>query len=301
MNTRYSDFIQEYQVERDCSKKKITYNGLFIRPKAKKSEHCVLVLTGTSVQLQDIQLFIDSLVNKGYAVAAIDRNIGNILNIEIHPKLDRLLALKHFLSHLTEKFGVDKINIVTQSYASFETVRTLINDPETYAKKISNIIMVNPAGFNNRIKYIPHCLRFLFIHMLSEYIKTLRYFIMYKLKISSETKHYARKMRALNSFLIKTLQNPTRTFREIADITSFDIRPYVELLLKKYGYPFYFVLNRDDNLVAMKNTLSWSQIAVPNSNILVFSGNHLDSFIDERQILLILELIDKIHSRKYNA
>lgn len=301
METKYSDFIKEYAVEGDGSQNTLTYKGFFLSPEDSLSKHCVLVLSGTSIQLRDIQVVFDHLLKKGYAVAAIERNIGHLFNIYMHPASDRLSALKHFIRHLTQDLGVDHIDIIAQSYASAEVVRALMDAPETYTAHISSIVMVNPAGFNRSIRYLPHCLRFLFIHMLSEYVKTARLIITCKRKGAAETKRYIRKWGALNSFFIKTLQNPARTFREIADIVSFDITSQLRFLLKKHGDLFYFVLNKDDTLVAVEKTLSWSQRSVPESHILVFPGNHLDSFIDENQILLISELIDKINNRVIHA
>jgi pimeloyl-ACP methyl ester carboxylesterase len=295
-----ASYLKDYTIDRD-SQNSLTYKGFFYRPEASMPNHCVLVLSGTSIQLKDIQIVFEHLLKKGYTVAAIERNIGHIININMRPASERLLSLKDFIHQLTEHLGVDRIDVIAQSYASFEIVRTLMDAPEAYEKHISSIVMVNPAGFDSSIRYVPHCLRFLFIHILSEYIKTIRRFVTYKLKRSTEAKYYRRKWRALNSFFIKTLQNPTRTFREIADIVSFDITPHLEFLLGKYKYPLYFVLNQNDNLVASEKTLSWSKRFVPGSHILVFPGNHLDSFIDENQVLVISELINKINNREHHA
>ena len=300
METKESD-LKNYTINGNNSQNTLTYKGFFHSSEARISSHCVLVLSGTSIQLKDIQLVFDQLLKKGYAIAAIERNIGHIINTHMHPASERVLALKDFIHHLTEHLGVNRIDIIAQSYASFEVVRALIDTPEAYAKHISSILMVNPAGFDNNIKYLSHCLRFLFIHILSEYAKTVWSIVTYKFKKSVETKYYRRKLRALNSFFIKTLQNPIRTFKEIADIVSFDITPDLESLLEKNEYSLYFVLNQDDNLVAAGKTLSWSQRSVPNSHILVLPGNHLDSFIDENQILLISKIIDKINNREHHA
>lgn len=92
-----------------------------------------------------------------------------------------------------------------------------------------------------------------------------------------------------------------RTFREIADIVSFDISSCVAMLAETYGFAFYFALNMDDNLVDASRTLAFARSRVPGDRILTFRGNHLDSFINERQIASIADLIGAMDQREHHA
>ena len=147
---------------------KTGYQGLFIKNNDKTANHCIVFLSGTSTQLADISYFLDCLVKKGYSVAAVERFIGGVCDVRGKPEIERKEILKHFIDHLTKNCHIKTIHIIAHSYASFEVIRFLTDVPETYRQYIRNIIFINPAGFNDAIRFVPHCLRFTFLFITKE-------------------------------------------------------------------------------------------------------------------------------------
>lgn len=166
-----------YCVPTNGSSEEIQYQCLFIRNNGQSKTHCILLLSGTSTQLSDIEYFISRLLERGYALASIERFIGGPFNIRRKPGIERKEALKHFIHQLKENYQIERIEIITHSYASFEVIRLLMDAPELYKEYIRNIIFINPAGFKEDIKFIPHCLRFTFIFILKEYVRVLMHFL----------------------------------------------------------------------------------------------------------------------------
>lgn len=301
MTSRLSDLTRVFTTGGDGSSPSVEYRGLFVEPGGARSDRCILVLSGTSIQLEDLEFFINHLVDKGHPVASIERNIGGLVDLKTESQRDRKLALRHFVHYLTGTGGISRIDVIAQSYAAFEVVRLLVEDPESYKAHISGVVLVNPAGFDEHIRYLPHCLRFLFIHVLSAYASALKGLLLRGRLGSGPTPDFRRKLRAVHSFFIKTIRNPIRTFKEISDIVSFDIIPYMKLLIDKYGYSFYFVLSCNDNLVSARDTLGWSRRLVPDENITVFPGNHLDPFIDGRQVEYLMNSMETLACRGQHA
>lgn len=301
MNGRLSDFIKTYSTGTDGALSSMEYGGLFIEAHGSPPDQCILVLSGTSIQLADIEFFINCLVGEGYSVASIERDIGGLIDFKTDSKADRKLALGDFIDHLKRDRGVSNIYIIAQSYAALEVVRLLVEAPETYRASIPAVVFVNPAGFDRQMRYLPHCFRFLFIHVLSGYASAVAKLVMNRRNAPETRRDFRRKLTAVHSFFIKTVRNPIRTFKEIADIVSFDIIPYVKLLIEKYGFSFHFVLNGDDNLVSASRTLEWVRRLVPHENVTVFPGNHLDFFVDERQIVSFLDTLGMIAVRGRHA
>lgn len=297
-NNSIETSISRYRtrLETDPFLKEIAYDGLFIRNGSELKKHCVLILTGTSTQLADVNYFINHLIRRGYSVASIDRFIGGPFHVRMKPKLERKAALKHFICQLREKYGMQKVDIIAHSYAPFEVIRLLTGDPELYKKYIGNILFFNPAGFNDNIKYISHCLRFSFIFIMKEYIRSLVGLLLIRkgMKDRFLKEFYWNKLRAINSLFFKTIQNPVRTFKEVADIVSFKLSTHVEKLIKNYGYKFHFILNTDDELVASSKTIQHIKGLVPEKRIITFPGNHLDILIHKRQIRVLLDYLDKV-------
>ncbi|MBW1892951.1 MAG: hypothetical protein JRI91_04555 [Deltaproteobacteria bacterium] len=296
MNSLIKTSVNHYQVQPEAkdSLKEIKYEGLFIKNENKLKKHCILMLSGTSTQLADIDYFISHLVDREYSIASIERFIGGPFNIWIKPKLERKEALKHFICQLKENHNIEKIDIIAHSYAPFEVIRLLIDAPELYRKYVGNILFINPAGFNDNIKYIPHCLRFSFIFIMKEYGSALVNLLRKGTGDKFLREFYLNKLRAITSLFLKTIQNPVRTFKEVADIVSFKLSFHVKNLIELYGYNFHFFLNTGDELVNVSKTLQQIKELVPEKRIMTFSGNHLDILIHKNQIKLFLNYLDKI-------
>lgn len=301
MGIQLTEYTQSYSYTPRRPSWRSDYNALFIDSTNEHSDVCILILTGTSTQLEDVGYFIRQLVKAHFTTAAIERSVFGVRYLNLSPGADREATLKHFIYHLKMHYGVKKIIILTHSYASLEIVRLLAKNPTSYTEYIDHIIFTNPVGFGKKSSYITHCFRFLFIHILSEYICSIKTALNRDKKTIKDNMRNRRKLKVLNSFLKKTLQDPLRTTKEIWDIVSCDIRGQVKLLMQKHGYSFSFVLNKNDNLVSSSETLIFLRQLDSSSSPLLFSGNHLDCLTDERQVLKLIDNIHKITVRGSHA
>jgi len=301
MGIQLTEYTQSYTYTSKQPSWRSDYNALFIDSASELSDVCILVLTGTSTQLEDIAFFIRQLVKTHFTIAAIERSVCGVRYLNLSPASDREATLKHFIHHLKTHYGIKKIVILTHSYASLEIIRLLAKNPASYKEHIDHIIFANPVGFGKKSSYISHCFRFLFIHILSEYILSIRLALNRESKSFNTNMRNKRKLKALNSFFKKTLQDPLRTTKEIWDIVSCDIREQVKLLMQEHGYSFSFILNKNDNLVSSSEVLVFLQQLDSSSNPILFSGNHLDCLTDERQVLTLINNIHKITARGSHA
>lgn len=296
MNIIIKKSISHYriQVETNDSIKEIRYQGLFITNGNTLKNHCIVVLSGTSTQIADIDFFLSNLIDRGYSIASIERFLGGPFHIFMKPKIERKEALKHFIIQLRENHNIEKFDIIAHSYAPFEVIRLLIDAPALYRNCVGNILFINPAGFNDNIKYVSHCLRFLFIFIMKEYGRSV-FNLLKNIKTDKSHKDfYLNKHRAIISLFVKTIQNPVRTFKEVADIVSFKLSFHVKELIEHYGYNFYFFLNTGDELVIVSETLKHIRKLVPDRRIMTFPGNHLDILINKNQTKLFLKYLNRI-------
>lgn len=286
--------ILDHCVEIDQTSEKIKYQGVVVKKDDKFITQCIILLSGTSTQLADISYFLNCLKERGYSVAAIERFIGGLFDIRVKPEFERKAALKDFIHQLTENHRIQKFHVIAHSYASFEVIRLLIDDPITYRKYIENIIFINPAGFNDALRFFSHCLRFTFIFIFKEYLRV--FFSLFKASGNDDflKTFYKKKFHATTSLFFKTLQNPARTFKEVADIVSFKIKPHMQTLIEEYGYNFHVALNTDDELVPVAATLHQLIGVLAEKRIMRFPGNHMDLLINDKQIRLFLDHLDKI-------
>lgn len=285
----------DYQTQPDNdSGSAITYKGLLVLNTDKSKRHCLLVLSGTSTQISDIGFFIDRLIERGYSVASIERVIGGPFHVWMKPKVERKEALKHFLRQLIETHHIEKIDIIAHSYAPFEVVRLLLTAPERYRRNIDNLLFVNPAGFNDHIQYIPHCLRFSFIFIMKEWGRAVLNRVRPSISDRLFKEFYFNKLHAITCLFLKTVINPVRTFREVADIVSFKLTGHVKQLIDRYGYKVYFFINTGDELVMASKTLDHVKQFVPENRIRTFPGNHLDMLIHREQTNTFLDYLDNV-------
>jgi len=246
---------------------------------------CILLLTGTSMQIEDVAYFTEFLEQKGHAVATLERFVGGPFDVGYDPQKDRTDSLEAALGFLLETRRVARLQIVAHSYAIFETVRVLCKDPERYAGRISNIILVNPAGFCKKTRFVRHCLRFTFLMVLREYWQSARKIVLGHGGEPESGALLARKLRATRTIFLKTVYNPSKTFKEVADVVSFKVKPYLTQLIEN-GYRFHLFINMDDNLVAPEETLRELQDLLPASSLMTCPGNHMDLFVDGGQMTL---------------
>lgn len=148
MIIRSADAVREFSTGTEASAHGITYQALYIHPDFSRLKGCTLILSGTSIQIADIEPVIAHLQERQYTVAAIERRIGHFFHVRIDPKSERKAALTHFLRYLKTDCGMKNILIIAQSYASFEVVRALMDDPEAFRNHVAGILFVNPAGFS---------------------------------------------------------------------------------------------------------------------------------------------------------
>jgi pimeloyl-ACP methyl ester carboxylesterase len=262
----------------------ISLSGIPCDGSKRARQECVLVLTGTSTQIRDVSHFTDFLAQKGHAVATVERFVGGPFDVGYDPKTERSDTLKAALSFLRETGKVERIHIVAHSYAAFETVRLLFEDPEKYLGCVANVILVNPAGFGRNSGFIGHCLRFLFFMVLKEYCY-LGKRIMFQRNLSAEAQQtLVRKMRLTTSLLVKTVINPVKTVKEVADVISFRVAPYLKQLITENGFRFHVFINSNDNLLAPEETLRELHDLLPAQSVMICPGHHSDLFVDALQM-----------------
>lgn len=262
----------------------ISLSGIPCDGRNRARNTCVLLLTGTSTQLKDVSHFTDFLAQKGHAVAAVERFVGGPFDVGYNPKQERSETLKAALSFLRETGQVERIQIVAHSYAAFETVRLLVEDPEQYLQCIDNVILVNPAGFGRNSGFIGHCLRFLFFMVLKEYWYSGTQVLFSRNLSAAAQQTLVRKMRLTTSLLLKTLLNPVKTMKEVADVVSFQVAPHLRQLVMDNGYRFHVFLNSNDNLLTPEETLRELQDLLPARSVMTCPGHHSDLFVDAPQM-----------------
>jgi pimeloyl-ACP methyl ester carboxylesterase len=245
---------------------------------------CVLLLTGTSTQLEDVRLFTDFLARQGRAVAAVERFIGGPFDIGYDPRKERAETLKAALAYLQETLKVERIQVVAHSYATFEITRLLSEAPGKYAHGIDNIILVNPAGFSGKKRFVRHCLRFVFLMILRENCRLAARLLLNRNGKAESRQLWKRKLSAAASLFLKTIYNPSKTFKEVADVVSYQVKPSLQKLIQSGNYRFHAFINTDDNLVAPEESLRELQDLLPARSLLTCPGCHMDLFVDTDQM-----------------
>jgi pimeloyl-ACP methyl ester carboxylesterase len=254
---------------------------------------CVLLLSGTSTQMDDLRYFTEFLVEQGLAVAVLQRFIGGPLDVGFDPIQRRRSALRHALEYLDRERGMQRVLVLAHSYASLEVVRVLSEAPQRYASLICDLVLINPAGFLPQRRFVRHCLRFLFLAMLREYLwVTVRLLAPSR---DAETREFLhRKRTGTATLFLKTLANPMRTFREVADVVSCDIRPPLVQLVREHGYRVHAFVNTDDNLVVPHATLRELGPLLQPGSLRSCPGHHMDHFFDISQMRHLSEFLKQV-------
>ena len=255
--------------------------------------NCILILTGTSTQAKDVDYLVRYLKEKDdCAVAVIDRFIGGPLHVRYLPKEERKKDLVKMITELVDARGIKKIHVIAHSYASFEIVNLLRENPIKYRQYIDEVILANPAGFSGKKRLFRHCLRFVFLFVLKEYVWLLKK-ILQKDHEKSEKGFITRKLRNNTSIFLKSLANLTRTLREVDEIVSIRIGSELTKLSHLHDYKFIFVVNSNDSLVLPQQTLEYVKSMVPPTHVLTFPGNHLDPLINDSIIDVMIGCLKK--------
>jgi len=276
----------------------LSLNGALMGARTAALADCVLLLTGTSMQLEDVAYFTDFLQRQGHAVATLERFVGGPFDVGYDPRKERTDSLEAALSFLLETRKVAKIHIVAHSYATFEAVRVLSKDPARYSGRVENIVLVNPAGFSKKTRFFRHCLRFTFLMVLREYCSSAGQ-ILFGRRVQPESGELlARKLHATSVIFRKTVNNPSKTFKEVADVVSFKVKPYLKQLVQNHNYRFHLFINLDDNLVAPGETLRELQDLLPASSMMTCPGHHMDLFVDASQMTLFNAFLTNIMEQK---
>jgi hypothetical protein len=283
----------DFEISAGSPRRAFFSRGYFSPPSGSGCKRCVLVLTGTSTNVADVACFISRLRRCGSAVAAVERFIGGPLAFFIRPSVERPAALKHFMGRLYKDFGITDLDVVAHSYAAQEVVRVFDGRPATSFPRIGTITLINPSGFGNTRGFFAHCLRFVFLFILRDYYHNRR-----KLKSYEGTDEVLkgdcrRVMVGLRTLLIKTIANPIRTIKEVADIVTCDLRPAARRLVLREGRRLLVFLSRRDTLVSADKTRDFFHHALPSVPCIDLPGNHLDPVLREACIQVVVNTIRK--------
>ncbi len=279
------------------SEQQLSQRGIKVEDEDK--ERPILVLGGTSIPISDRLEFIEFLMESGYEVATIENPIGGPWDIFINPARERPASLKETLNYMKDSLQLKQVDIVAQSYSTFEVIRTLLKD-KTYNGFVKNIIFINPPGFNENITFVGHCLGFIKDHLAKGYLKSMgAYFGFRTLPMRSSTKkerEYAkREIKGISQWGFKTTQNLVRTFREVIDIVSFKIKePLIEL--REDGYNINFFLQSEDQVVPIQPSVKTANQIFSKSCVKVVPGGHNDLFFQKWQRHAFLNFLKEIRS-----
>lgn len=258
----------------------------------------ILILGGTSIQFTECRELIEYLLESGYEVASIEHPVGGPFDFCLNPVKERPYSLEKTLNCL-KAHNVQQVDIVAQSYAIFEVIRTLLKD-STYRGFVRNIVLINPPGLDKNINMVKHIDRFLMHHLFKGFIKSIGLLFGFRnMPIRSGmnlNKEFAlREIKGIGLWSFKTLQNIVRTFREVKDIVTFLIcEPLMRL--QECGYTIRFFLQSEDQLIPMRRSLKTIYQTFPQQSVKIAPGGHNDLFFQKWQRSTFLEFLKEIRS-----
>ncbi|MFX0202998.1 MAG: hypothetical protein ACFFCW_43395, partial [Candidatus Hodarchaeota archaeon] len=268
----------------------------------------LLVVAGTGISFGETQEFMKFLLDSGYGVSSIENPIGGLFDIGINPKAERAIALMHLLEFLRDlKYNgepsVEGVDMLIQSYATYDVVRLLSSNPHKYKGFIKSITFINPAGLNGKLRFFFHCVRFLYHHMLKGYCRQISNLFggnPYPFVIDDPNRkdYIRRELRALNSWLFNTCKNPVKTLREVDDLVTFRIEWLLERLSKEYGFDIYIFKQTDDAVLPAELTLNNAEKILSASHIIKAPGQHNDIFSQTWQRPNLIEHIKNVRQRR---
>ncbi len=263
----------------------IMFSGETQRP------HCTLVLTGTSTQIADVRYFIRMILKHRSSVAAIERCIGSPFVPCGRPAIERSAILMDFIYNSYHQFGIETIDMVAHSYAAQEVVRALDGRPADALPRIGGIALINPSGFGNTRGFFSHCLRFVFLFILSDYWRNFKALNDCKRVDPTIQADCRRVMHGLFTLAVKTIANPVRTIQEVADIVSCDLRPALRRLVPRDGWRMVVFLSDRDTLVSAARTRRFFHDELPWVRCVDLPGNHLDPVLRKGLVNIVLKTI----------
>jgi len=256
----------------------------------------ILVLGGTSIQFTECRELIEYLLESGYEVASIEHPVGGPFDFCLNPVKERPSSLKKTLNYL-KTCNVEQVDIVAQSYAAFEVIRTLLKD-NSYKGFVRNIILINPPGLDKNINMLKHIGRFLVNHLVTGFARSIG--LLFGLRtfpiqgsMGMEKEFALREIKGIGLWSFKTLQNIVRTFREAQDIVTFRIREPLRKL-HECGYNIRFFLQSGDTIVPMGISLKTIYKTFPQQNVRIAPGGHNDLFFQKWQRSTFLEFLKEI-------
>ena len=272
--------------------------GISVRDSARGRP--TLVLGGTSISLAERKDFLGHLLWNGFEVAGIENPLGGLRDKDINPTRERPASFRDFLAHLKKNPEIQGLDIVAQSYSAFEVLRVLTKEPD-WATFIKSIILINPPGFDPGNNNLRHVRRFFIQHVIGGYMSSLFQLLDARLTapdmLSWEKERFSRReISGINFWTTRTLANPTRTLRELKDITSFSIKEPLQEVISQ-GIPVYLFLQADDRVVPAQVTLYEVRGIIPRQRITVTPGGHNDLFFQPWQRDTLCQLLETIHKR----
>lgn len=258
----------------------------------------VLILGGTSIQFTECRELIECLLESGYEVASIEYPVGGPFDFFINPAKERTSSLKKTLNYL-KSCNVEHVDIVAQSYATFEVIRALSKD-NTYRGFVRNIILINPPGLDKNISMARHIDRFLVHHLFKGFVKSIGLLFGFRNMPSGSgmniKKEFAlRELKGIGLWSFKTLQNIVRTTKEIRDIVTFLIGEPL-MRLQESGYNIRFFLQSEDQLIPMRMSLKTIYQTFPKHTVKIAPGGHNDLFFQKWQRSAFLTYLKEIRS-----
>lgn len=252
---------------------------------ADKTGRPVLILGGTSMSLENRNDFFGHILCSGFEVATIQNPLGSLFDIDIDPVRERVASLTNYLETLRTDKCVSGVDIVAQSYSAFEVVRVLSASSELRAF-VKSVVLINPPGFDSKNNSIKHALRFM-RHVSSGFTNNLLNMFRHKQEsakmFKAERKDFSRReIKGISFWTIQTFANPTRTLKELKDITGYRIKAPLKKLMEQ-GVPFYLFLQSEDKLVTVATTIREALEILPEKSIKVVNGGHNDLFFQPWQ------------------
>jgi radical SAM superfamily enzyme YgiQ (UPF0313 family) len=259
----------------------------------------ILVLGGTSLKLNEMSELINRLMEAGYEVACLEHPLGGLRDAGINPRQERPRSLRDYLDRLQDSGEVRKLDILAQSYAAFDVVRALADNP-AYLSLISSIILVTPPGFDEKVNYLNHCLRFLWGHTLKGYLKA-RWGLLGRTPVTQGNfearDRLQRQAAGIRIWFANTLRNPVRTLRELIDIINFRLALPLETLHKESGYDINIFLQTEDRVIPSQPTLRCTASWLPRDSVRQEPGGHNDVFFQKDQQNALLKFIREVREK----
>jgi hypothetical protein len=265
-------------------------------------QHPILLLGGTSIPISDREDLIGFLIESGYEVASLENPIGGLFDIGTNPAQERLVSLQSFIAHLKQDEHVKGIDIIAQSYSSFEVIRVLLSTP-SYRSFVKSIILINPPGLNEHTSFTKHIYKFILKHVLKGYVKAASCLLgvnekPLKTSIKKDRDYAKKEVRGITIWTLRSCTNIIRTLREVNDIVTFRIKDPLCTLKNEYNCNLNVFLQSEDQIIPAEVSKEQLKDILPEDNIRMVPGSHNDIFFQQWQRPAFLDFLKEIRQRK---